>query len=110
MKIPTVPFTVTNWAKLPAADHPGDTGKAVWRTVETGDLRVRMVEYSPGYLADHWCPRGHVVLVVEGEVETELKDGRRFTLVSGMGYVASDDTDNPHRSYSRTGCKLFIVD
>jgi len=110
MNIPHLPFTVTDWAKIPGTDHPGDSGKATWRTLEAGDLRVRMVEYSPGYVADHWCPRGHVLLVVEGEVEVELKDGQRHALKPGMGYVASDDPANPHRSNTRMGCKLFIVD
>jgi len=110
MKIPPLPFTVTDWTKLPGTDHTGDTGKATWRTLSAGDLRVRMVEYSPGYRADHWCARGHVVLVVEGEMETELKDGRKFVLKSGQGYTASDDDANPHRAFTATGCKLFIVD
>ena len=110
MKIPELPFTAIDWAKVPGADYPGDTGKATWRTFEAGDLRVRMVEYSPGYCADHWCPRGHVVLVVDGEMTTELKDGQRFVLKTGMGYTASDDPENPHRAVTKTGCKLFIVD
>lgn len=110
MNIPELPFTAIDWAKVPGTDRPGDTGKATWRTFEVGDLRVRMVEYSPGYRADHWCPRGHVVLVVEGEMTTELKDGRRHVLKTGMGYVTSDDPENPHRAVTETGCKLFIVD
>jgi len=110
MKIPELPFTVTDWAKLPGTDYPGGTGKAIWRTLSAGDLRVRMVEYSPGYRADHWCARGHVVLVVEGEMETELKDGRKFLLKRGQGYMASDDEGNPHRAFTATGCTLFIVD
>ncbi len=110
MKIPELPFTAVDWAKVPSVDHPGETGKATWRTLEVGDLRVRMVEYSPGYRADHWCPRGHVVLLVEGEMITELKDGRRFVSKPGMGYVASDDAENPHCAVTETGCKLFIVD
>ena len=110
MKIPPLPFTVTDWAKLPGTDHPGETGTATWRTLTEGDLRLRMVEYSPGYRADHWCPRGHVVLVVEGEMETELKNGRKYVLSAGQGYATSDDAENPHRAFTRTGCRLFIVD
>ena len=82
MKIPPLPFTVTNWAEVPATRHPGETGEALWRTLEIGDIRVRQVEYSPGYLADHWCDRGHILYVLEGELETELKDGRKFTLLA----------------------------
>jgi hypothetical protein len=75
-----------------------------------GDIRIRMVEYSPGYLADHWCDRGHILLVLEGEMVSELKDGRRFTLTPGVSYQVSDFGDSPHRSVTETGAKLFIVD
>jgi hypothetical protein len=110
MKIPSLPFTITDWSAVPETRHPGETGYALWRTFTIGDLRVRMVEYSPGYLADHWCDRGHVLLVLEGELETELKDGRRFTLKPGMSYQVSDFGDAPHRSSTITGARLFIVD
>ncbi|MCA6123658.1 DHCW motif cupin fold protein [Bradyrhizobium sp. WSM 1704] len=110
MKIPTLPFTVTDWSQLAPTVHPGVTGQALWRTLETGDLRVRMVEYSPGYLADHWCDRGHVLFVVQGELETELCDGRKFTLKPGMSYQVSDFGDAAHRSSTTTGATLFIVD
>jgi hypothetical protein len=82
---------------------------AYWRTFEMGNIRVRMVEYTQGYMADHWCPRGHVLLVMQGELHTELKDGRTFTLTSGMSYQVADDTDL-HRSSTSTGVRLFIVD
>jgi quercetin dioxygenase-like cupin family protein len=110
MKIPPLAFTVTNWAEVPVTRHPGETGEALWRTLEIGDIRVRQVEYAPGYLADHWCDRGHILYVLEGELETELKDGRRFTLKPGMSYQVSDFGDAPHRSSTKTGVKLFIVD
>ncbi|WP_407164891.1 DHCW motif cupin fold protein [Bradyrhizobium sp. ORS 111] len=67
MKIPTLPFTITDWSKIEPTVHPGETGQALWRTLNIGDLRVRMVEYSPDYLADHWCDRGHVLFIVKGE-------------------------------------------
>ena len=110
MKIPALPFTVTDWTSVPATVHPGETGQATWRTLDIGDLRVRLVEYSPGYLADHWCDRGHVLYVLEGELGTELKDGRTFTLTPGMSYQVSDHGDAAHRSSTRTGVRLFIVD
>ena len=78
MKLPTSPFTVADWSRVPATTYPGESGEAIWRTLNIGDLRVRMVEYSPGYLADHWCDRGHVLYVVEGELDIELRDGRKF--------------------------------
>jgi hypothetical protein len=110
VKIPTLPFTVTDWRHVTTTSHPGETGQAFWRTLNIGDLRVRMVEYSPGYLADHWCDRGHVLFVVEGELETELKDGRTFKLTAGMSYQVSDYGDAAHRSSTKTGAKIFIVD
>jgi quercetin dioxygenase-like cupin family protein len=110
MKIPELAFTVTDWASVPTTEHPGETGQALWRTLNIGDLRVRTVEYAPGYLADHWCNRGHVLYVLEGELETELQDGRRFVLTPGMSYQVSDFGDSAHRSATKTGVKLFIVD
>jgi hypothetical protein len=110
VKLPESPFTVTDWSTVPQTRHPGETGEALWRTINIGELRVRQVEYSPGYLADHWCDRGHVLYVLEGEVVSELKDGRKFTLTPGMSYQVSDFGDSPHRSFTSTGVKLFIVD
>ena len=110
MKIPMLAFTVTNWSDVPATEHKGETGTAFWRTFSIGDLRVRMVDYSAGYLADHWCDRGHVLFVLEGELDTELQDGRTFKLTPGMSYQVSDFGDAPHRSSTTTGARLFIVD
>ncbi|MGY4569824.1 DHCW motif cupin fold protein [Bradyrhizobium sp. USDA 3256] len=110
MKIPPLPFTVTDWSNVEPSMHPGETGQALWRTLNIGELRIRMVEYSPGYLADHWCDRGHVLYVVTGELDTELRDGRRFTLKPGMSYQVSDFGDAAHRSSTKTGATLFIVD
>jgi hypothetical protein len=103
-------FSVTDWNKVPSVEHPGERGSAFWRTLNLGRIRIRMVEYTPGYLADHWCDRGHLLYVAEGELETELKDGRRFVLHAGMSYQVSDFGDQPHRSSTRTGARLFIVD
>ncbi|MBP2295863.1 DHCW motif cupin fold protein [Azospirillum rugosum] len=110
MDIPALPFTITDWSKVEPTEHPGETGTATWRTFQIGDLRVRSVEYSPGYLADHWCDRGHVLYVLEGELDTELRDGRTFKLLPGMSYQVSNFGDAAHRSSTRTGAKLFIVD
>ena len=109
MKIEDVPFMTTDWSAVAPTERPGATGKALWRTIEAGNLRVRMVEYSPGYLADHWCSRGHVLLVLEGELFTEVEGGESVTLRAGMSYQVADDTA-PHRSRTQTGAKLFIVD
>ncbi len=110
MKLPAMPFTVVDWSQVEPTEHKGDSGVALWRTMNAGDLRVRFVEYSPGYVADHWCDRGHVLYVLEGELISELRDGRTFTLKPGMSYQVSDFGDAAHRSSTTTGVKLFIVD
>lgn len=109
MKMTAIPFGITHWDELPVTEHPGETGKAFWRTRHFGEIRVRMVEYTPGYLADHWCSKGHILLVLEGELVTELEDGRQFTLTPGSSYQVADNAE-PHRSRTKTGVKLFIVD
>ncbi len=110
VQIEHVPFTVTEWEKVAASEHPGEHGVAYWRTFEAGNVRVRVVEYSPGDLADHWCSRGHVLYVLQGELETQMRDGRTFVLKAGMSYQVEDDAPAPHRSFTKTGAKLFIVD
>jgi len=110
MKYDQIPFTAINWADIPETRHPGETGFAIWRTVERGNVRVRMVEYSPGYLADHWCPRGHVIHILKGEMVSEMKDGTKSFLKAGMTYMMSDDETNPHRTYMKKGVSSFIVD
>lgn len=102
-------FGVTEWSAVEATEHPGESGVALWRTVQFGEVRVRMVEYSPGYLADHWCEKGHILLCLEGELTTELRDGRTFVLRPGTSYQASDGQE-AHRSRTERGAKLFIVD
>jgi quercetin dioxygenase-like cupin family protein len=109
MRIQGIPFQAVDWAQLAPSHHPGDPGESAWRTFEAGELRTRIVEYSPGYVADHWCERGHVLFVLEGELITELRDGRSFTLGPGQGYVVSE-ADGAHRSVSPRGARLFIVD
>jgi quercetin dioxygenase-like cupin family protein len=110
MKLPISTFTAMDWTKVVPTEHPGARGKALWRTVMLGDVRIRLVAYSPGYEADHWCARGHVLFVVSGELTTELRDGRNFVLSAGMSYHVSDDGDAPHRSRTAAGATLFIVD
>jgi quercetin dioxygenase-like cupin family protein len=109
MKITSIPFGTTDWAQIDRTEHKGESGVAYWRTQRFGDLRVRMVEYTPGYVADHWCTKGHILLCLEGELRTELKDGRVFTLRPGMSYQVADDAE-PHRSMTSVGAKLFVVD
>jgi hypothetical protein len=109
MHISGIPFGTTDWSQVEATEHAGERGKALWRTRQFGEIRVRMVEYTPGYLANHWCVKGHILLCTEGELHTELKDGRVLTLRPGMSYQVADNAD-AHRSYTDIGAKLFIVD
>jgi quercetin dioxygenase-like cupin family protein len=109
MKILDVPFERIDWSSVAATLHPGERGSATWRTLELGNVRVRMVEYSAGYVADHWCERGHVLLVLDGELTTELRDGSIHRLGAGQSYVVADGVA-PHRSSTETGARLFIVD
>lgn len=109
MQISDIPFGTTDWSAIAPTEHKGDRGMAYWRTREFGPLRVRMVEYSPGYVSDHWCVKGHVLLCLEGELHTRLQDGREFILRPGVSYQVADGAE-AHRSSAPTGAKLFIVD
>lgn len=109
MNMQDIPFGTTDWSEVPVTEHPGDTGVATWRTREFSGIRVRMVEYSAGYLADHWCEKGHILLCLEGRLDTELKDGRVVTLTPGMSYQVADGAE-AHRSRTESGARLFIVD
>jgi quercetin dioxygenase-like cupin family protein len=109
MKMHNIPFGITEWSQIERVEKSAQAGQAFWRTQQFGDVRVRMVEYTPGYVSDHWCVKGHILLCLEGEMHTELEDGRTFTLTAGMSYQVADNAE-PHRSTSPLGAKLFIVD
>ena len=109
MLLTDIPFGTTDWSAVEATEHAGESGVARWRTRQFGHVRVRMVEYSAGYRADHWCEKGHILLCLAGDLETELADGRTFQLRPGMSYQVADKAE-AHRSFSRAGATLFIVD
>ncbi|MDD4857303.1 MAG: DHCW motif cupin fold protein [Candidatus Krumholzibacteria bacterium] len=109
MRMVNIPFGITDWSSVERVEHKGQTGAAYWRTQDFGGIRVRMVDYSPGYLADHWCTKGHILLCLDGELHIELKDGRKHVLTPGMSYQVADDAE-PHRSFTEIGAALFIVD
>ncbi|WP_413520493.1 DHCW motif cupin fold protein [Psychrobacter glacincola] len=109
MEMKNIPFSTTDWTKIEAVENKGETGTGFWKTCEFNNINLHMVEYSAGYLADHWCYKGHMLFCIEGELNTELKDGRTFTLTPGMTYQVADDTI-AHRSSTAVGAKLFIVD
>jgi len=109
MEIPDHPFQLTDWNAIPATVYQGITGTATWKTIFMGPTRIRMVEYSPGYLADHWCHKGHIIYCIAGSMLTELADGRMYQLTPGMTYQVGDNSD-AHRTSSEKGVQLFIVD
>ncbi|MFI5204002.1 MAG: DHCW motif cupin fold protein [Flavobacteriales bacterium] len=105
----TIPFQQINWSNIEKTEHKGTTGTSFWQTVHLDGLRIRLVEYSENYLADHWCQKGHVVHCLEGEFITEMQTGEKFTLSKGMTYVVSDELSS-HRSFSANGVRLLIID
>ncbi|OTG84697.1 DHCW motif cupin fold protein [Acinetobacter sp. ANC 4648] len=109
MQLNNIPFSTTNWNEIEPTKHSGEQGYALWRTQQFDHIRVRIVEYSKNYLADHWCSKGHILFCLEGQLETELEDGRTFTLTAGMSYQVADQAE-AHRSSTAIGAKLFIVD
>ena len=109
MQIAPFAFQTIDWNKVPGELHHGDNGTATWQIKAVHDIRVRMVTYSPGYEADHWCSKGHIIYCIEGEMITKLEDGREFILSAGQCYFVGDKSD-AHRTRSAGGCKLFIVD
>jgi quercetin dioxygenase-like cupin family protein len=110
MKLPAMAFTLAKLTDLPPVRDAGATGASYSRTAISGDVRVRLVEYGPGYLADHWCARGHVFYLLSGEVTVELQDGRSYPMTAGESFRVSDDGDSPHRVRSVRGGTAFIVD
>ena len=104
-----IPFEIIDWDKISKTEHTGETGTAFWQTVQHEGLRTRIVEYSAGYLADHWCQKGHIVHCLGGEVVSELESGESFLLKKGMTYIVSDNLSS-HRSVSKNGTKLLIID
>ncbi len=104
-----IPFQPIDWSKIPKTEHKGDTGIAYWQTKQFEGLRVRLVQYSKGYIADHWCEKGHIVHCLEGEFVSELENDVNFVLKEGMTYIVSDALSS-HRSVTKGGVKLLIID
>lgn len=109
MNLSPVPFALLDWASAEVTEHAGEKGAAIWQTLKHGDIRTRIVTYSPGYLADHWCRKGHIIYVLEGSFISELENGESHRIAQGQGYVVGDDV-MPHRSFTPDGVKLLIVD
>ena len=104
-----IEFQTINWSMIEPTEHRGETGTPFWRTMQLPGIRLRIVEYSKGYLADHWCKKGHIVHCLEGEFDSELQNGETLSLTKGMTYIVSDELSS-HRSISKNGVKLLIID
>jgi quercetin dioxygenase-like cupin family protein len=104
-----ISFQTIDWSTITKIEHNGASGTSHWQTLQFTGLRVRIVEYSTGYLADHWCQKGHIVHCLEGEFISELENGESFSLSKGMTYIVSDNLSS-HRSVSKNGVKLLIID
>ena len=104
-----IPFQTINWTTVGKTEHKGETGIAYSQTLQFDNIRIRLVEYSKNYFADHWCQKGHIVHCLDGEFVTELENGEKTKLTKGMSYVVSDDLSS-HRSISKGGVKLLIID
>jgi hypothetical protein len=104
-----IPFQLIDWISIPREVHPGETAAALWQTKQFPGLRIRIVEYPAGYMADHWCKKGHIVHCLQGEFVSEMESGEEFRLTEGMSYVVSDELSS-HRSKTANGVKLMIID
>jgi len=102
-------FETIDWSAIEKTEHKGETGTAFWQTIQKDGVRLRIVEYSKGYMADHWCRKGHIVHCLEGDFISELDNGESFLLTKGMTYIVSDNVSS-HRSTTTNGVKLLIID
>lgn len=109
MTIPQFPFQIINWNDIPKEERQGETGSATWQVLHVGNIRIRKLIYSPNYKADHWCNKGHIIHCVEGQINTELDDGRIMKLSTGMTYIVGDNCE-AHKTSTQNGCVLFVVD
>lgn len=105
----SIPFSTFDWTNVEKIEHKGETGTSIWQTIQLDNLRIRIVQYSANYLADHWCQKGHIVHCLEGEFINELANSDKFIMTQGMTYVVSDEMST-HRSLSQVGVRLLIID
>ena len=105
----SIPFQIIDWNKVPETKLSDEKGFVIWKTIQYSGLRVRIVEYSAGYVADHWCIKGHIVHCLKGEFVSEMQGGTEFRLTEGMSYIVSDEL-SIHRSKTLHGVTLLIID
>jgi quercetin dioxygenase-like cupin family protein len=56
---------------------------------------LAMLEFAPGFSDPNWCERSHVILVLRGALELELRDGVRRV---GTGEACVIDRGTAHRA------------
>lgn len=106
MELSGLPEAVVDWSRTPATKTAGATSRAH----KTNDVQLRVVDYDPGYLADHWCSKGHILYVISGSLTIEHGDGKAsYELAAGMSWQTADNGP-PHRVRSTGGATVFIVD
>lgn len=105
----SIPFETIDWTNIEPEEHKGETGSAFWKTQFADGLRIRMVTYTAGYKADHWCSKGHIVHCIDGEFYNELNTGEMNIIKRGMTYIVSDDL-TLHRSSTDQQAVLLIID
>jgi quercetin dioxygenase-like cupin family protein len=110
MQIANIPFVTTVWANIERTEHKGERGTSYWRTCNFGNIRVRTVDYSPDFLMDHWCSKGHVFYCIAGQLHVELEDGRQFTLTPGVSYQVADNAEAHRHFTGAEGATVFVVD
>ena len=110
MKIIDCGSLSTDWSSLVSESVEGLSGNSRSKSIKYGNIRMRTMEYSPGFEADHWCPRGHIIFVLEGEITIKLKDETEQKISKGMSFICGDNETNPHMVYSKKGAFVIIID
>jgi quercetin dioxygenase-like cupin family protein len=110
VKLENFPVGTIDWPKVPAVVQAGETGIATSRTVNLSDVTLRLVEYSAGYKADHWCTKGHILYVVSGNVVIEYDNEKRTNLSSGMSWHAPEGASTAHLLRCERAATVFIID
>jgi len=87
--------------------------KHITHVVKLGDSSVGAgirpaAEKANSYPSDHWCEKGYILLCLEGELHTELKDGRKLVLKPGQSYQVAD-TAEPHRSFTELHTPMIQI-
>ena len=110
MNLNHFPAGITDWSQTSESVHPGSPGTATVRSRQIGDIQLRLVVYSPNYLADHWRHKGHIVFVVAGDLMIEYQHSLTYKLVPGTSYHVADGDGPAHRVLTENGATVFIVD